>query len=154
MIILKTTSYLLDDGCMRQFSYYMVANSDYYLCSYLGVGISGTISTSINGSCHIHSYSVTQNNVDTHYKTCSCGFYFEAPHHFDDHYCLDCNQYTSTHDYDRNYSWYNYKWHNVQCSCGASKKTPHVIAPGPYNGDYALCIECGGDAFVGFTPEH
>ena len=73
-------------------------------------------------------------------------------HVFDQHYCIYCNAYTSTHDYDSKYTWVNYTLHSAQCSCGAIAKQGHAVSSGSFSSgkQYVPCLLCGGLAKVGF----
>ena len=80
----------------------------------------------------------------------------EGPPHnhiYDGHYCIYCNIYTSSHDYDRNYRWVDYYNHVAQCECGSNTTLPHVVSSDSFvfGQLYAQCLLCGGDAEMGFN---
>lgn len=113
--------------------------------------------TSINyaySNYHQHSYTYSS-STSGHTATCiKCGYTTTLSHVYDKHYCIHCNAYTTTHDYDTNYEWISYTMHNVECSCGKAETTqPHAVASGSYNTGqrYAICLLCGGLAEMGFV---
>ena len=127
----------------------------YYLQSnYVSSTASGTINVSIAGEPHTHSYTYSP-STSGHIATCTdCGYTTTLSHVYDKHYCIHCNAYTTTHDYDMNYEWISYTLHNVECSCGESETThPHAVASGSYNTGqrFATCLLCGGLAEMGFV---
>ena len=103
---------------------------------------------------HQHSYTYSP-ATSGHTATCTdCGYTTTLSHVYDKHYCIHCNAYTTTHDYDMNYEWISYTLHNVECSCGESETTqPHAVASGSYNTGqrFATCLLCGGLAEMGFV---
>ncbi len=106
----------------------------------------------INVSAHSHSYTYEEASSG-HTATCTiCEYTTTLGHVFDQHYCIYCNAYTSTHDYDSKYTWVNYTLHSAQCSCGAIAKQGHAVSSGSFSSgkQYVPCLLCGGLAKVGF----
>ena len=125
----------------------------YYLrTAFSDLSNSGTISISIEPHTHTYIYSPSTSG---HTATCTeCEYTTTLSHVYDNHYCIHCGAYTSTHDYDTNYEWINYTSHTVECSCGEAERTePHAVASGSYRPGqiYATCLLCGGLAEMGFV---
>ena len=141
-------------GLIKTFSYYLSVGTYYLQSNYVSSTASGTINVSIAGEPHTHSY-IYSPATSGHTATCTdCGYTTTLSHVYDKHYCIHCNAYTTTHDYDMNYEWISYTLHNVECSCGESETTqPHAVASGSYNTGqrFATCLLCGGLAEMGFV---
>lgn len=141
-------------GLTKTFSYYLSVGTYYLQSNYVSSTASGTINVSIAGEPHTHSYTYSP-STSGHIATCTdCGYTTTLSHVYDKHYCIHCNAYTTTHDYDMNYEWISYTLHNVECSCGESETTqPHAVASGSYNTGqrFATCLLCGGLAEMGFV---
>lgn len=131
-------------------NYVCLNNGTYYLkFNYDNSNISGRLS--VNISYHNHEYTYVQGS-NGHISTCYCGYSTVLSHNYDNHYCIYCNSYTATHDYDEDYQWLNYTQHNAVCNCGAVTAQSHVVASNTYalGGNYASCLLCGGQAELGF----
>ena len=99
-----------------------------------------------------HSYTYVQNTFG-HTAICSvCGYSVAQSHVYENHYCIYCGAYTSSHDYSASYLWFNYTKHEATCCCGASHLEGHAISSSSYNSgsQYARCLLCGGLASMGF----
>lgn len=63
---------------------------------------------------HEHTYTYSQSSSG-HIATCiDCEYSTTLSHVYDQHYCIHCNAYTATHDYDRNYEWVSYTMHSAE----------------------------------------
>ena len=132
--------------------YKSMLNDVYYLkLNYVSSSASGNINIGI--SAHNHSYIYSPQSSG-HTATCiDCGYTTTLSHVYDQHYCIHCNAYTTTHDYDRNYEWVDYTMHSAECCCGAKATQGHAVASNAFaNGKrYATCLICGGLAERGFV---
>ena len=132
--------------------YKSMLNDVYYLkLNYVSSSASGNINIGI--SAHNHSYIYSPQSSG-HTATCiDCGYTTTLSHVYDQHYCIHCNAYTTTHDYDRNYEWVDYTMHSAECCCGAKTTQGHAVASNAFaNGKrYATCLICGGLAERGFV---
>ena len=119
--------------------------------NYVSSSASGNVNICI--SAHSHSYTYLPASSG-HTATCTdCGYATTLSHVYDQHYCIYCNAYTTTHDYDGNYEWVSYTMHSVECCCGEVTTQGHAVASGSYNTGqrFATCLLCGGLAEMGFV---
>ena len=132
--------------------YESMLNDVYYLkLNYVSSSVSGNINIGISAHSHSYTYSPASSG---HTATCTdCGYITTLSHVYDQHYCIHCNAYTTTHDYDRNYEWVSYTMHSAECCCGEVTTQGHAVASGSYNSGqrYATCLLCGGLAEMGFV---
>lgn len=132
--------------------YKSMLNDVYYLkLNYVSSSASGNVNICI--SAHSHSYTYLPASSG-HTATCTdCGYATTLSHVYDQHYCIYCNAYTTTHDYDGNYEWVSYTMHSVECCCGEVTTQGHAVASGSYNTGqrFATCLLCGGLAEMGFV---
>lgn len=137
------------EGTSVQFYKSLVGNVYYLKLNYSSVRSSGNINIVI--SAHAHTYSYTSTGMG-HTASCSvCGYTITTSHTYSSHYCTGCGEYTTLHDYDRNYSWVDGTQHSVQCSCGDITTQPHAVRSGR-----TICLLCGGRAIIGledFGPQ-
>lgn len=103
----------------------------------------------------IHSHTFSYVNIGTsHTVTCVCDYTATLSHVYDGHNCIHCGAYTSSHDYDYNYVWVDYRSHSACCECGETLPTlqPHAISSNSYatGQRFAICLLCGGFAEMGF----
>ena len=144
---------LIDTYSGSNFSFYKsLSNGKYYLkMNYLANNVFGTINIIV--SSHAHSYTYAQTEYG-HITTCSdCGYSVLQSHVYDQHYCIYCGAYTSSHDYDASYFWRNYTQHRANCVCGANRLEGHAVSSGAFvkGNQYATCLLCGGPASMGFV---
>lgn len=120
-------------------------NETYYLkLNYVNTNSSGGINISI--SAHSHTYTKYEEASSGHTATCYCGYTMTLSHVYEDHYCIHCNHYTTSHDYHDLYTWVNYTQHWATCGCGATAKQGHAVSSNAFSGGkrYATCLFCGG----------
>lgn len=140
-------------GLTKTFSYYLSVGTYYLKTNYASSTASGTINVSIAGEPHTHTYTYSPASSG-HTAICvGCGYTTTLSHVYDDHYCIHCNAYTTTHDYDRNYEWVSYTMHSAECCCGAETTKGHAVSSNAFSGGkrYATCLFCGGLAERGFV---
>ena len=132
--------------------YKSMLNDVYYLkLNYVSSTASGNVNIGISAHNHSYTYSPATSG---HTATCAdCGYTTTLSHVYDKHYCIHCNAYTTTHDYDMNYEWVSYTMHSAECCCGEVTTQGHAVASGSYNTGqrYATCLLCGGLAEMGFV---
>lgn len=130
-------------------------NETYYLkLNYVNTNSSGGINISI--SAHSHTYTKYEEASSGHTATCYCGYTTTLSHVYEEHYCIHCNHYTTSHDYHEPYTWVNYTQHWATCGCGATSKQGHAVSSsgGSLLGigtRYKTCLLCGGSAEIGFV---
>lgn len=132
--------------------YKPLLNETYYLkLNYISKSSSGNIN--INISAHSHTYTMYEQASFGHLATCYCGYTTTLSHVYDDHYCIHCNAYTTTHDYHEPYTWVDYNQHLATCGCGATAKQGHAVSSNAFSWGkrYATCLFCGGLAERGFV---
>lgn len=101
-------------------------NETYYLkLNYVNTNSSGGINISI--FAHSHTYTKYEEASSGHTATCYCGYTTTLSHVYEDHYCIHCNHYTTSHDYHDPYTWVNYTQHWATCGCGATAKQGHAV---------------------------
>lgn len=125
--------------------YKPLLNEVYYLkLNYVNTNSSGGINISI--FAHSHTYTKYEEASSGHTATCYCGYTMTLSHVYEDHYCIHCNHYTTSHDYHDPYTWVNYTQHWATCGCGATAKQGHAVSSNAFSGGkrYATCLFCGG----------
>ena len=98
---------------------------------------------------HSHDFTYMQDNESTseHIKICeNCGYSEHNSHVFDNHYCIYCNEYTASHDYEAPYIWFNIYNHRATCICGETALQAHAVKSGT-----TKCLLCGGNAGSGIV---
>lgn len=121
-------------------------STDVVISSKYQITEAGVIDLSNIAVTHSNNYII--NNIEY----CGCGMEKHS-HHYEDHYCTICNNYTTLHDYHEPYTWINYTQHRAICGCGATTQQGHAVASNAFaNGKrYATCLICGGLAERGFV---
>lgn len=138
-------------GSNIQFYKSMLNDVHYLKLNYVSNSASGNINIGISAHSHSYTYSPASSG---HTAICTdCGYTTTLSHVYDQHYCIHCNAYTTTHDYDRNYEWVSYTMHSAECCCGEVTTQGHAVSSGSYNSGqrYATCLLCGGLAEMGFV---
>lgn len=137
------------EGTSVQFYKSLVGNVYYLKLNYSSVRSSGNINIVISAHAHIYTYTSTGTG---HTASCNvCGYVITTSHTYSSHYCTGCGEYTTLHDYDRNYSWIDGAQHSAQCSCGDITTQPHAVRSGR-----TICLLCGGRVIIGledFGPQ-
>lgn len=137
------------EGTPVQFYKSLVGNVYYLKLNYSSVRSSGNINIVISAHAHIYTYTSTGTG---HTASCNvCGYVITTSHTYSSHYCTGCGEYTTLHDYDRNYSWIDGAQHSAQCSCGDITTQPHAVRSGR-----TICLLCGGRVIIGledFGPQ-
>ena len=139
---------------MKCFGAYLISGTYYLKINNTSSNSSENITYQIEK--HEHSYTyVSLDTENKHLASCStCGYETVLSHVYDTHICIHCGEGTSSHDYDYNYVWVDYRSHSACCECGETLPTlqPHAISSNSYatGQRFAICLLCGGFAETGF----